>query len=113
MRDRLMELIDRSKSFESRGLELLENQADYLLENGVIVLPCKPGAEIYFAGIESGEILKGKLIKFSFEEDHIWFNCQYSHWLAYWHPIEDFGVRVFVTREEAEQAMKEQSNGGQ
>lgn len=52
MRDRLIELIDNA------GIQIngnvtpyrdygIENLADYLLENGVIVPPCKVGQNIY------------------------------------------------------------------
>ena len=52
MRDRLIELLDNADiqingnvtPYRDYGIE---NLADYLLENGVIVPPCKVGARIY------------------------------------------------------------------
>ncbi len=81
--------------------------ADHLLTNGVIVPPCKAGAKVYFAGLESGVCLIGDLVSYSLDAAHLWFNCHYDCGLNYWHPIEDFGKTVFLTREEAEKALKE------
>ena len=47
MRDRLIELIDECRSIEGVSMELVEKQADYLLANGVIVPPCKVGDTVY------------------------------------------------------------------
>lgn len=80
--------------------------ADHLLANGVIVPPCKVGVNVYFAGLGRGECLCGELKSYCLDS-HLWFNCHYDGGLNYWHPIEDFGTRVFLTKEEAEQALKE------
>ena len=80
---------------------------DYLLANGVIVPPCKVGTKVYFAGRDSGECLNGNLVSYCLDAAHLWFNCHYDCGLNYWHPIEDFGKTVFLTKEEAEQALKE------
>lgn len=59
MRDRLIKLIDDyihnvdvTKWYSE---ELDEGLADYLIENGVIVLPCKTGAKIYHIDLEIPE----------------------------------------------------------
>jgi hypothetical protein len=83
------------------------NIADHLLANGVVVPPCKVGVEVYFASKEKDRIFKGELISFSLDAAHFWFFCRYYCGLSLWHQVEDFGKTVFLTGEEAEQALKE------
>ena len=65
--------------------------ADYLLEHGVIVLPCKPGKILYCESAIKGYItyLVAPDLEWIFENREI------------------FGKEIFLTREEAEQALKE------
>jgi hypothetical protein len=85
--------------------------ADHLLSSGIIVLPCKVGGKIYFAGLDSGECLVGVLASYCLDAAHLWFNCKYDCGLNYWHLIEDFGTKVFRTREEAENALAKMKGG--
>ena len=76
--------------------------ADFLLENGVIVPPCKVGDMVYI--FERGSYIipicgQGKPhweIKIE--------KCSFKYWLLDNHK---FGVNMFFTREEAEKALKE------
>ena len=76
--------------------------ADYLLENGVIVPPCKVGDMVYI--FERGNYIiplcgQGKPhweIKIE--------KCSFKYWLLDNHK---FGENMFFTREEAEKALKE------
>jgi hypothetical protein len=101
MRDRLIELInDVVHPCHAGAL------ADYLLENGVIVPPCKVGTEVYFAVQDREWVLKGELLSYSLDAAHLWMFCRYRGSINYWHVIEDFGKTVFLTCEEAERALK-------
>ena len=64
--------------------------ADYLLEHGVIVLPCKAGDTLYCESAIKGHItyLKAPDLEWIFENREI------------------FGKEIFLTREEAGQAVK-------
>ena len=81
---------------------ILGEIADYLLENGVVVLPCKVGDMVYI--FERGSYIipicgQGKPhweIKIE--------KCSFKYWLLDNHK---FGVNMFFTREEAENALKE------
>ena len=79
-----------------------ETIADYLLENGVIVLPCKVGDMVYI--FERGSYIipicgQGKPHwKIKIEK------CSFKYWLLDNHK---FGVNMFFTREEAEKELKE------
>jgi hypothetical protein len=89
----------------------LEGQlADYLLAEGIIVPPCKVGSDVYFADHENKSVWDGELVSFSLDSAHLWFNCHYKCGLNIWHPIEDFGKTVFLTRSEAEQALAERKS---
>ena len=68
--------------------------ADYLLEHGVIVLPCKAGDTLYCESAIKGHVtyLKAPDLEWIFENREI------------------FGKEIFITREEAEQALKERKN---
>lgn len=86
--------------------------ADYLLANGVIVPPCKVGAEIF--GVfdnddeQRKEIYEGKVLCFSLDENNLlWARMRYKNGLTYWHTIDDFDKTVFLTEEEAEEKLKE------
>ena len=70
--------------------------ADYLLEHGVIVLPCKVGDILYCESAIKGHItyLKAPDPEWIFENREI------------------FGKDIFLTREEAERALKECKDNG-
>ena len=93
---------------------ILEEYAEELLANGVIVPPCTVGAEIF--GIfdnddeQRKEIYVGKILCYSLDENNLlWAKMKYKNGLTYWHTIDDFGKTVFLTREEAEKALAERS----
>lgn len=71
-----------------------ERTADLLLEHGVIVLPCKVGDTLYCESAIKGHItyLKAPDLEWIFENREI------------------FGKEIFLTREEAERALKEREN---
>ena len=121
-RDRLIELIcDKIQDGHCIGYcnhppcTQCTDIADYLLANGVIVLPCTVGAEIF--GIfdnddeQRKEIYVGKIICYSLDENNLlWARMKYKNGLTYWHTIDDFDKTVFLTPEEAEKAL-ERSKG--
>ena len=90
----------------------LNTIVDELLANGVIVPPCKVGAEIF--GLfdnddeQRKEIYDGKVLCYSLDENNLlWARMRYKNGLTYWHTIDDFGKTVFLTKEEAEAKLKE------
>lgn len=89
--------------------------ADFLLANGVIVLPCKVGDKVYhLASIDTldelnvVEIFEGKVCSISKEEKTLWFFCRYDNGLNFWYTERDIGKKVFFTKEEAEQALRKE-----
>ena len=96
-RERLIDLIREAKKHTKNANSDLERNmifADYLLEHGVIVLPCKVGDTLYCESAIKGHItyLKAPDLEWIFENREI------------------FGKSIFLTREEAERALKEREN---
>ena len=93
-RERLIDLMIEAKRTEPETGSFTEYLADYLLEHGVIVLPCKAGDTLYCESAIKGHItyLKAPDLEWIFENREI------------------FGKEIFLTREEAEQALKEREN---
>lgn len=91
--------------------KVLETTADYLLANGVIVLPSKPGDTVYWIEYitENGEV-KGKI-----KSGTIW-NYKYEDYLSV--AIQTSKTKCIVLRAEfiytspeaAEQSLKEREN---
>lgn len=107
-RERLVELLKKADDFTYS----LENElADYLLANGVVVLPCKIGDTVYEAEKYCDN---GAVCLRCYEKDGC-KNCLYWNEIIIERPfcIDDyfnFGKTVFGTREEAEKALKECEN---
>ena len=116
MRDKLIELL-----IEGHKQYLFYDQiADYLLENGVIVPPCKTGDTVYVLTFDSPtgiEKSKAKRLQIIERDDgttvKIIVPCVFDDWgdaFRVFFP-EDFGKTVFLTREQAEKALAEVANG--
>ena len=84
---------------------------DKIEQGKILELPCAVGSQIYFADHENKSVWAGNVVSFSLDAAHLWFNCHYKCGLNMWHPIEDFGKTVFLTREEAERALERSENG--
>lgn len=113
-RQRLVELLKKTplcnRDFELQYSDgTIEIFADYLLDNGVIVPPCKVGAKVFFvheicdeSGDEHLDIDTGEVISLSLQKEGIWLYCRYETGLTFWHKVEkELGVEFFFTREEA------------
>ena len=95
-REQLIDLMIEAKRTDPETGSFTEYLADYLLEHGVIVLPCKAGDTLYSESAIKGHItyLKAPDLEWIFENREI------------------FGKEIFPTREEAERALKECENNG-
>lgn len=125
-RERLIELLDKKQHFGTtviysqmddrcnKHIEIKNSElADYLLSNGVIVLPCKAGDIVYSNDLDPR--FDVEIEKIVIEENIITFEwVQYEKgyevtecWDEGEFLLDDFGKTVFFTREEAEKALKE------
>ena len=101
MRNRLIELIDKALDKHTSTIENYAHPkqewiADYLIENGVIVPPCKVGDMVYW--IDDGKIKCEEVFEISIHIDGILINTGIQFCLK--------PDAVFLTREEAKQALK-------
>ena len=114
MRDRLIELIDECRSIEGVSMELVEKQADYLLANGVIVPPCKVGDTVYVCNRTAGKVFKNTVVGLFLSGASPYRNgikCEYRNICGETSnrkfTFAQIGKTIFLTREEAERALKE------
>ena len=111
MRDRLIELI--AESAIKGDYTYIPDVADHLLANGVIAPPCKVGDTVYVIidmDNPARRMLECKVIRILVEETSIHFQYQTFKKFLYRYGsfnIDDIGKTVFLTREEAEKALKE------
>ena len=106
-RERLIELLN--KSCEERGwiMNGAGTIADYLLANGVILPPCKVGQEVYFISTFfslADDPLKEKVCGMKTYSDNMKFTFVTASQRCF--DEDKLGKTVFLTREEAEQALK-------
>lgn len=107
-RDRLIELIINAKREDPETGSFTEFLADYLLANGVIVLPCKFLQKCFaIPTIENNlsDITEMKCIGFSLSHDSYNANLITDKNKLYQPCFGAFGKTVFLTREEAEKAL--------
>ena len=92
-RERLIELLeDTLHEWESDvSVQTLTEIAEHLIENGVIVLPCKAGDTLYCESAIKGHIT--------------YLEAPNLEWIV--ENRELFGKEIFLTREEAEKVLKE------
>ena len=84
------------------------------LKNAIVIpKELQVGNKVYFIDIEEKYIHKGKIYsitkELNYEENGfiIWVYCRYDDGLTYTHPIEDYGVELFATKEEALSKLEE------
>ena len=106
-RDRLVELLkDTLHEWECDvSIKTVTEIAEHLISNGVIVLPCKVGDRVYRPSDFLG-VVQFVIISFNIYESEMFFTDD-SENIIY---LSDIGKTVFLTREEAERALKEWGN---
>ena len=95
-RERLIELLKQNchckdedcSNCNSNGICFTHRETDYLLDNGVVVLPCKIN-------------------------DHVWFIKSAYNDLTRRFTSNDIGTKVFLTKEAAEQAIQALKGGAE
>lgn len=115
-RERLIELIKNAPTTDTvygnikleTPIQTVQTIADHLLANGVIVPPCKVGDRVYSINIGDEKTLKiwiepngDRITQIKINRGGYHFKC----WWGYFH-LSDIGKSIFLTKEEAEQALK-------
>lgn len=80
--------------------------ADYLIANGVILLPCKVGNVVYclIQGFENP--LKATIKRIVIQADGVIISCSVLGYFGQSYMATDFGKTIFLTKEEAERALE-------
>ena len=114
--DRLIKLIRQARKFTKNANCDLEREgifADHLLANGVIVPPCKVGDKVYMI-TPNGNIRKLVILEIYIEQSQhetkinilaVYNVNKMPHFIQIF--TVDFGKNIFLTKEEAEQKLKE------
>lgn len=112
MRDMLIELLDEAifKSDDNFGMPITSQVADHLLANGVILPPCKVGDELFRIIKITNSACKPFVptLPDKVEPYGIFYKGLMGEYRCI--PFEEFGKTVFLTREEAKKALREQEN---
>lgn len=110
MRDRLVEMLKTASYYLDEQDVLCNRIADHLIENGVRILPCDVGDTIYY--LDGSIIVESKVHCISFGgrygdykggQIHIYDSDKDNITVK----LDDFGKTVFLTKEQAEQKLKE------
>ena len=114
-RERLIDLMIEAKRTEPETGSFTDYLADYLLGHGVVLMPCKVGDRLYeVTGRKTVSVYKvrairvelfGLFIEWDIVEGFVWQSLSGIN-------ADEIGKTVFLTREEAERALKERENNG-
>lgn len=97
MKDRLIDLIlSADMSLFGTDKPFAEVYADYLIANGTILPPCKVGDTVY--QVDTVRIYESKIKSVVYDTNNIAFDKR------------AIGKTVFLTKEAAEEALKEREN---
>lgn len=115
MRDRLASLLSEAEGLVNNDLPTVEQIADYLLEHGVIVPPCKVGQTVWFMSGVLEEVCEAKVVRISmnyYTDPPLWFEFEFFSKLIGTQTMIGridlyLGNTLFLTREEAEKALAE------
>lgn len=107
-RERLIDLMIEAKRTDPETGSFTDYLADYLIEHGVIVPPCKVGDTVYSID---------KRVLASHWDEHMYIVDKWSEYkvceITFSLTLWECGWKdIFLTREEAEQALKERENNG-
>ncbi len=121
MKDRLIELKRQfAENFDCNNCQpvndkcrkcLTEKEADYLLENGVIVSPCKVGEDVWCIVKDLNQVLEGHVRRITVLDGFINVYCGVRGYYEQVYTNEEFQDMVFLTKEEAEQALRKDDEG--
>ena len=115
-RERMIDLLKNALSAYGKDFSTdstpQEFIADFILANGVIVPPCKVGDTVYTDVLKKIEGFVVVSVEFSytangFEGEVTASNGEYPLLVNF----ENIGKTVFLTKDQAEQALKESNNG--
>ena len=95
-------------TIENYVFPIWEFLADHLLDNGVVVPPCKVGDKVYEIDLPEYGVIVCKVTKVLCDSKVVVVNVIDGHGKGseYYFDFDDFGKTVFTSREEAEARLK-------
>lgn len=115
-KEKLIELLSGINVLDYSTANFTECIADYLLANGIIVLPCKVGDTVYTNVSMQGWYMrmkarpyKAKIAFIGINGTDNFINVTFENGNMLQFKFSDFGKTVFLTREEAEKALAERN----
>lgn len=105
-REKLIELLENAPATPN-GERNVATLADHLLANGIIVPPCKVGDTLYSIVEGINQIFVGEVYEGFFGRYGIAFRSTRKGYFTLFFTEEDIGKTVFLSRDEAEKAVKE------
>lgn len=110
-RDKLIELIEQAEGLKNNDFPSVEEIAGHLLANGVIVPPCKVGDMVYEIQPIREMVQAYEITTIMYNGHYWWFTWILKDRKGIYGNVEGFsshqiGKTVFLTKEEAEQALK-------
>ena len=105
-RERLIELLQNVPA-DSEGNSGVGRIADFLLSNGVTVPPVQVGATVYYTDSYRHLIKPLEIFGFDCTKRICKYYCSGEDYTPAWFNPAEIGKTVFLTREEAEKALKE------
>lgn len=115
-REKLIELLENWGNKENDGVRA-ESIADYLLKNGVVVLPCKINDHVWFIKSAFSVLVKpleARIIDIrgiSIDHNILYESITLYNDLTRRFTSNDIGTKVFLTKKEAEQAIQALKGG--
>lgn len=119
MRDRLIDLLYEAEGQVNNDYPTVEQIADYLIAKGVILPPCKVGDKVYEIVLTkkgNGHINEHKVVGFHIgdfpklrgqtRKQYLIGHCEVMNFIFHI-DMKQLGKTVFLTKEEAEQKLKE------
>ena len=108
-RDKIAEIIRNARMFADPLSQVGYAEADALIANGVIVPPCKLGQKLYdigeyVLGVVAPDLYELRADEMTIEKGYGGLNFIYD---GIYINNEDIGKTVFLTKEEAEEKLKE------
>lgn len=122
-RERLIELVDKAEDICDSTLDcdsckyVLSGScktiliADYLLANGVIVPPCKVGDTVWFNTFKKNATVCVGIQPHTVDRIDVTYVCDTKNLIETKIASWEIGKGVFLTKEEAEKALRERNNG--
>lgn len=109
-REKLIELLS-IPIYPRAGVDPAEVVADYLLDNGVVVPPCKVGDTVWFETFKKNATVCVGIQPHTVERIDVTLVCDTASLIETKIPDWMIGKRIFLTRSEAEKALAERSEG--